>query len=123
MSVAHINEQQRAALRARLLARARVLLEEIGAVLATQSRRDQPLDAASIGEADAGVASMRRDGDELRDVQDALLRLERGTYGLCVDCGAALTHVRLDAVPQAPRCVHCETERERTRAVPTSLSL
>ena len=120
MNVAHITEQQRAALRARLLARARVLVEEIGAGLGDKLH-EEPLEPDSIEEAEVGVSSVQRDTDELRQVEDALARIQRGTYGLCVDCGCALPYVRLDAVPEAPRCVHCETERERTRAAPASL--
>lgn len=120
-NVAHITEYQRAALRARLLARARVLVEEIGAGLGGGKLEEQPFDPVSIEEAEVSVSSVQRDTEELRDVEDALARLERGTYGLCVDCGSALPYVRLDAVPEARRCMHCETERERTRAVPASL--
>lgn len=121
MNVAHITEQQRAALRARLLARARVLVEEIGAGLGPEKLREEPFDPVSIEEAEVGVSSVQRDTDELRDVESALARLERGTYGLCVDCGNPLPYVRLDAVPEASRCLHCETERERMRASPASL--
>ena len=121
MNVAHITDLQRAALRARLLARARVLVNEIGAGLRDDKLKEEPFDAASIEEAEVAVSSVQRDTEELRDVEDALARLEGGTYGLCVDCGAALPYVRLDAVPEARRCMHCETERERTKASPASL--
>jgi len=121
MSVAHITEQQRAALRARLLARARVLVEEIGAGLGGGKLRQEPFDPVSSEEARVGVSSVQRDTDELRDVESALARLERGTYGLCIDCGNPLPYVRLDALPEASRCMHCENERERTRASPASL--
>ena len=121
MSVAHITEQQRAALRARLVVRARVLVEEIGAGLGADKLREEPFDPVSIHEAEVGVSSVQRDTAELRDIESALARLERGTYGLCIDCGNALPYVRLDAVPEASRCLHCESERERMRASPASL--
>ncbi len=121
MNVAHITEQQRAALRARLLARARVLAEEIGTGLGADKLREEAFDPVSIEEAEVGLSSVQRDTEELRDVEKALERLDRGTYGLCIDCGTALPYVRPDAVPEASRCLHCEAERERTRAAPASL--
>ena len=121
MSVAHITDQQRAALRVRLQARARVLVEEIGAGLEADKLKEEPFDSPSIEEAEVGFSAVQRDTEELRDVENALARLDRGTYGLCIDCGAPLPYVRLDAVPEASRCLHCETERERTRASPASL--
>ena len=44
----------------------------------------------------------------LRDVQSALWRIEEGTYGLCVDCGAAIALERLEILPQTARCLPCQ---------------
>jgi RNA polymerase-binding transcription factor DksA len=62
------------------------------------------------------AASVERSTEELREIEDALRRMEGATYGLCVECAAALPWIRLDARPEAKRCVRCETERERRRA-------
>lgn len=62
------------------------------------------------------AASVERDTDELREIEDALRRMEVSTYGMCVECAAALPCVRLDACPEAKLCVRCETEHERRRA-------
>ncbi len=43
----------------------------------------------------------------LKDVQAALWRLEEGTYGQCVDCGAAIPLERLEILPQTARCLSC----------------
>ena len=43
----------------------------------------------------------------------ALRRLERGTYGVCVDCNCAITLGRLSALPEADRCADCATDLER----------
>ena len=44
---------------------------------------------------------------ELAEVDQALARLEAGTYGICVDCGRAIPVARLRARPTATRCVDC----------------
>src|SRR5579859_3905775 len=41
-------------------------------------------------------------------VNNALQRLENGTYGLCQQCGEAIAPKRLEALPWAERCVSCE---------------
>ena len=43
----------------------------------------------------------------------ALRRLERGTYGVCVDCSRAIAQGRLSALPEADRCTDCAANLER----------
>jgi len=42
---------------------------------------------------------------ELKDIDDALGRLDRGTYGICEECGKLIDEARLEAVPWARYCV------------------
>jgi DnaK suppressor protein len=44
----------------------------------------------------------------LRQVQDALRRLDQGSYGVCYECEEAISPKRLDAVPWAKFCVICQ---------------
>jgi RNA polymerase-binding transcription factor len=44
----------------------------------------------------------------LREVQDALLRIEQGTYGVCHECEEPISEKRLNAVPWAKFCVSCQ---------------
>ena len=44
----------------------------------------------------------------LREVQDALRRIEMGTYGVCHECDEPISNKRLDAVPWAKFCVTCQ---------------
>jgi RNA polymerase-binding transcription factor DksA len=48
---------------------------------------------------------------ELVDVEAALVRLELGTYGKCLQCGIAIAPPRLTAMPSAVCCIHCAGER------------
>jgi len=45
---------------------------------------------------------------QLRQVEDALKRLELGDYGRCLGCGGAIPLKRLEAVPWARFCVACQ---------------
>src|SRR3984957_16770008 len=40
-----------------------------------------------------------RDSDQLEQIDDALARIDQGTYGTCTECGKAIPKARLDAVP------------------------
>lgn len=49
----------------------------------------------------------------LTEVQDALKRIEAGTYGRCVDCGKFIPEKRLEAIPWASRCVEDQAKLEQ----------
>ncbi len=49
----------------------------------------------------------------LTEVQDALKRIEEGTYGCCVVCGQAIPEKRLEALPWAARCIKDEEQLEQ----------
>lgn len=49
-------------------------------------------------------------------VNEALARLDKGTYGSCVDCGRPIGDERLEVRPHAYRCVACEEKAERQAA-------
>lgn len=46
-------------------------------------------------------------GREITAIRRALLRLETGDYGLCVECGATIPAARLRAQPAAALCIAC----------------
>ena len=49
----------------------------------------------------------------LTEVQQALERIDNGTYGICVDCGQPIPEKRLEAIPWAARCVKDEERLEQ----------
>ncbi|MFM9124633.1 MAG: TraR/DksA family transcriptional regulator [Actinomycetota bacterium] len=49
----------------------------------------------------------------LAEVEEALGRIDAGTYGRCVDCGGEIPPKRLAALPASARCVECQRKRER----------
>ncbi len=46
--------------------------------------------------------------EEYRRVEMALQMIEDGTYGICVDCGQAISEKRLKSFPNATRCLSCQ---------------
>ena len=50
----------------------------------------------------------------LGQVNDALAKFEKGTYGLCEDCGEMIARARLKALPYATLCLKCQRQRERS---------
>ncbi len=45
-------------------------------------------------------------------LRGALQRIEDGSYGLCLHCGEAIAHARLEARPEATLCVDCQQKSE-----------
>jgi DnaK suppressor protein len=86
-----------------LLARAEALEDDLRHPLAADSE-EQAIDLAD-DEVLAGTdAVLRR---EIGDVREALVRIERDEYGVCVSCGEDIAPRRLEVMPTATRCIKC----------------
>ena len=68
--------------------------------------------ASNVGEVDREEASSEVIAAQRERVSRALERLGEGSYGKCVDCGTTLPDERLDAKPEAERCVPCQQRHE-----------
>ena len=64
-------------------------------------------------ERELAISNLDRDTTLLREVQDALIRLAEGSYGICLRCDQEITTERLDAVPWAKHCVECQENADR----------
>jgi len=76
-------------------------------------------DAAQAHSGDSAEQAQERENDEvidaigietrhsISDIQSALMRIEDGTYGICGGCGEDIARSRLEAIPEATRCVNC----------------
>ncbi len=49
---------------------------------------------------------------QLRAIEEALLRIDEGTFGICDDCEENISSGRLNAMPFALRCVECQERHE-----------
>ena len=70
---------------------------------------------ASLSDTDRAEAALDALRHERAEVLAALARAQAGTYGKCVDCGLPVPESRLEARPEAARCVTCQAKRDRFR--------
>jgi DnaK suppressor protein len=54
-----------------------------------------------------------RDRDKALAIDDALARIDEGTYGVCDSCESDIAEARLEALPFTRLCVSCQAEREK----------
>jgi DnaK suppressor protein len=54
-----------------------------------------------------------RERSKLLAIDEALERIEDGSYGKCEECGADISEGRLSALPFTRLCVTCQSEQER----------
>jgi len=59
------------------------------------------------------LASSRQ--ESLYDIEDAIRRIDEGSYGACESCGGAIERPRLKALPFAKKCMTCQNAAERGR--------
>jgi DnaK suppressor protein len=57
-----------------------------------------------------------REREKLNAIDDALMRIEDGTYGLCEECGKKIHKDRLKIMPFAKNCVACQSDLEKQAA-------
>ena len=53
-----------------------------------------------------------RDRDELRLIEDALFRINEGTYGACESCEKKISLKRLQIMPLTALCIDCQEAAE-----------
>lgn len=49
----------------------------------------------------------------LYEFDDAIKKIDEGTFGICEDCKCLVSKTRLKAVPQARLCIKCQTKKEK----------
>jgi DnaK suppressor protein len=117
--------QQFAALKARLEQARLALLSQ----LADDLDRDTDLRVPAQHEVEASPAdnasqrtlnelvheAAEHTGHQLQLVRQALARMDDGSYGLCEHCGEEIGYSRLNARPEAPLCIACQTRLEKGR--------
>jgi len=98
-------EQEQSDLRARL---AEMGLLSGGELSFDQNFADSSQVTAERGEVEALAGNLR---ESLSDVEDALAKLDNGTFGTCESCGQPISPDRLEAKPAAKLCMVCASRR------------
>jgi RNA polymerase-binding transcription factor DksA len=100
-------------LRHRLLSEGSHLEEEGLKALEQEVSVDHMADFGSdSSEQETTLQLIESNSISLRDVDDALKRIEAKTYGLCEDCEALIPPARLAVIPHARLCISCQSKRE-----------
>lgn len=66
----------------------------------------------SAAERDFAVIRLDQKAKLARELRTALRKIDEGTYGVCEECEEAIAPRRLDALPFAKLCVHCQEQSE-----------
>lgn len=110
----HLTDEQRAALK-EALGRALSKLERSMRTTA-EALKPVKLDQTAVGRLsridtlqNQGLTRNLRDREQakLGQIATAFQRMEAGTYGVCVECGAAIPFARLEVFPETPTCTSC----------------
>ncbi len=123
-----IDETRETLLKSLLLAEKRRLWNELRVELfdkldeGLHSQYDIPLDIGEKGILtlleDTGLAVIDIRRKQLVKMEEAFLKHESGSYGICEDCGKEIDGARLEVEPYAICCVSCQKYREGPASLP-----
>lgn len=77
---------------------------------------DQGTDTMEREKAFLFASAKRR---RLEEINQALLRIESNTFGICQSCGNEIPAKRLERIPDAKLCVQCKEQEEKNRSTPS----
>lgn len=111
-----LNEMKR-----RLEAKRRELRENLGELTeasptpvdpieASEGPQDFEESAVDVNEMEDERAIRANERELLQQVNQALARIDNGTYGICANCNRPINEKRLEAIPWASLCLDCEEQ-------------
>jgi DnaK suppressor protein len=88
------------------------LLQRRSSLRALLGGGEQARSPCPAWEAACEAQSVRERGElkELRDIDEALVRIQEGRFGHCARCGGAIGRHRLRAIPEARHCMACSAQ-------------
>jgi DnaK suppressor protein len=82
-----------------------------------EAQKDEGMDtydlASDARDREINLILTDRDRDKMLAIDDALARVDDGTYGVCESCEGEIAPGRLEALPFTRLCVSCQAEREK----------
>lgn len=115
-------ERRKNALHQMLMSKRQEIMKEIEGNLGQSLTEDQQRrleSARDVGdqalmdlERELGISLMEMRNRRRQSIDEALARLQEGTYGICAECGIEISEKRLQAVPFAKLCVECQSRVE-----------
>ena len=121
--MSNINEQDLNELRESLLTYRKQLQQEIHDELIKEGSGDAISLAGKVHDkqeeslsemlTEINLAMLSQHQHELNNLERALMRMDDGEYGSCIDCDEPIAIARLKAYPTAVRCISCQAKHEQ----------
>jgi DnaK suppressor protein len=73
---------------------------------------DMAYQASGNNEVHIQLKLKQTDAKILQAIEEALRRIEEGTYGVCKDCGDPIAEARLRAIPWTRSCISCKEKQK-----------
>ena len=87
-------------------------VKPVPAAIEVNSRQGDLADQATgNNEVHIQLKLKQTDAKILQAIEEALYRMEKGTYGICKDCGEEIAAARLDAIPWTRSCITCKEKQ------------
>jgi DnaK suppressor protein len=88
-------------------------IKPLQATMENNTRQGDMADQAS-GNNEVHIALKLRQTDAkiLQAIEEALQRIDKGTYGVCRDCGGPIAAARLHAIPWTRVCISCKEKQK-----------
>lgn len=115
-TLSKVSKSKQAGSREVLQEQARNLMNRMSTpAAAVVARREEPSDYGDMSEQSHEewlfLNRNAANAEQLRQIKEALQRINDGTYGVCADCEKPISPKRLQAVPWAKYCVQCQEQR------------
>ena len=101
--------------KAKILAKLERAREEQNFAREKQAVGDEVDSAVEMEMENLKVALSGMEVQRLRQIEEALRKIEEGTYGYCEECGEPIEEGRLLAKPFATLCISCKEAKERQK--------
>jgi len=89
-------------------------IKPLQATMDNNTRQGDMADQASgNNEVHIQLKLKQTDAKILTAIEEALVRMDKGTYGICKDCGDPIADARLNAIPWTRSCIKCK-ERQKS---------
>jgi len=87
-------------------------IKPLQASMENNSRQGDMADQASgNNEVHIQLKLKQTDAKILQAIEEALLRIDKGAYGICRDCGERIAEARLNAIPWTRVCITCKEKQ------------
>jgi DnaK suppressor protein len=88
-------------------------IKPLQASMDNNTRQGDMADQASgNNEVHIALRLKQTDAKILQAIEEALARIEKGTFGICRDCGQPIAEARLNAIPWTRVCITCKEKQK-----------